>query len=43
MQFSSQEREKKEKTQIVNHWRQSDHYLSTRATLYGRGHDCTSS
>jgi hypothetical protein len=40
MYFSCQKREKKEKTQTLNHQRQSNHDISTRATLCGRGHDC---
>jgi len=38
--FSFKEREKKEKTQTIYHQRQSNHYLFTRATSCGRGHDC---
>ena len=34
--FSCQEIEKKEKTQIINHRQQSNHYLSIRATPYER-------
>ena len=34
MHFNSQEREKKEETQTIDHWRQSNHYLSTRVTPY---------
>jgi hypothetical protein len=40
--ISCQEREKKEKTQTIDHWRQFNHYPSTRITSCGRGHDCTS-
>jgi len=40
MYFSCQKREKKEKTQTLNHQRQSNHDISTRATLCGRGHGC---
>jgi hypothetical protein len=40
MYFSCQKREKKEKIQTLNHRRQSNHDISTRAILYGRGHDC---
>ena len=43
MYFSCQEREKKEKTQTLDYWRQSNHDISTRATLCGRGHVCASS
>jgi len=35
-------RDKKEKTQTIDHQQQSNHYLSTRTTLYGREHGCTS-
>jgi len=40
--FSYREREKKEKTQTINHWLQFNHYLSTRATPCERVHECTS-
>jgi hypothetical protein len=40
---SCHERENKEKTQIIYHRRQSNHYLSTRAIQYGRWHNCASS
>jgi hypothetical protein len=38
MHFSCQEREKKEKTQTIDHRRQSNHDMSTRAPPCGRGH-----
>jgi hypothetical protein len=41
--FSCYEREKKEKTQIINHEQQFNHYLSTCVTPYRRGHNCASS
>jgi hypothetical protein len=41
--FSCQEREKKEETQTIDYWQQSNHYLSTRATSCGRGYDYASS
>jgi hypothetical protein len=33
----------KKKTQIIDHRRQSNHYLFTHATPYGRRHECASS
>jgi hypothetical protein len=41
MHSSCQEREKKEKTQTIDHRQQSNYYLSTHATPWERGHDCT--
>jgi hypothetical protein len=43
VQFSYQEREKKERMQPIDHQQQSNHYLSTHATPCARGHDCASS
>jgi len=42
MRFSCQEREKKEKTQKIDHQWQLKNYQPTHAPLYGRGHDCAS-
>jgi hypothetical protein len=39
MYFSCQEKKKERKTQIINRWRQSNHYMSTRATPHGKEHD----
>jgi hypothetical protein len=36
MHFSCQEREKKEKTQTIDHWCQSNHDMSTRTSLMAR-------
>jgi hypothetical protein len=40
--FSCEEREKKEKTQTIDHWWQSNYYPSTHATPCGRGNDWAS-
>jgi hypothetical protein len=42
MHFICRERAKKEKTQTIDHLRQSNYYLSTLATPYERGHDYSS-
>jgi hypothetical protein len=42
MHFSCRERENKEKTQTIDHRRQSNHYMSTRATPCEKGRNCKS-
>jgi len=43
MRFSCQEREKKEKTQTIDHQLQSNHDMFTHAAPCERGHGCASS
>jgi len=43
MHFNCQEREKKEKTQTIDHRRQSNHDTYVHAAPYGRRDGCASS